>query len=569
MPVLSSHLAPVAADARLFDAIRSAPAEIWITLRDEQDVAADVADVRRRVVGGETLPLAGYVFAAKDNIDVVGLPTTAAHPDFSHIPERTATVVQRLLDAGAVLVGKTNMDQFATGLVGARSPYGAVSSAHDADRVSGGSSSGSGAATGWRIVDFALGTDTAGSGRVPGAYNRVVGLKPTLGLLPLDGVLPASPSYDTVSIFAPDVALATKVLDIAAGVSDLDPHSRSCPADVPQAAPVRPRVAIPDDASLVSLSPAMREAFAGAVRRAEEFGAEVQTIDFAPFLEAAQLLYDGGLVAERGWSFGAFLAAHPEGADPSVATIAAGAMAVDGVSVIDAQQTLLALTAEARRRIDAVDALLIPTAPIHPRHDELAADPLGVNRTVGTFTNFVNVMDLAAVAVHAETVPGEGEFGVSFVTPAFHDQVAADLAARFCAEDPGEPLAFSGGVDVAVFGAHLRGEPLNGQLQALGARFVRDVVTAPTFRMLLVEGEVDRPAVIRSADGAELPGELWRLSPLAVAQLLGTIAPPLALGHIELSDGSVVLGFTASVVGEERDITDLGGWRAYRAVASV
>ncbi|WOF23230.1 allophanate hydrolase [Microbacterium betulae] len=569
MPLIDLRHNTTAAVSALFERIRSAPADIWITLRDEADVAAEVGEVRRRIDAGEDLPLAGYVFAAKDNIDVAGLPTTAAHPAFAHTPERTATVVERIVAAGAILIGKTNMDQFATGLVGSRSPYGAVSSAHHPDRVAGGSSSGSGAAAGWGIVDFSLGTDTAGSGRVPAAYNRVVGLKPTLGLLPLDGVLPASPSYDAVSVFAPGIALATKVLDVAAGSSTRDPRSRACPADAPQAAPARPAIAVPDDESLKTLSPGMRAAFDRAVRRAVEIGAEVSAIDLEPFLEAARLLYDGGLVSERAWSFGSFLAEHPEHADPSVATIAAGAMSVEAVSVIDAQQRLVALTAEAKRRLDGSDALMLPTAPLHPSHAELAADPIGVNRTVGTFTNFVNLMDMAAIAVPGETVAGEGEFGVSFVVPAFHDQVAVDIAARFTAQEPGEPLRFSKGIDVAVFGAHLRGEPLNRQLQDLGARYVRDVSTAGTFRMLLVEGPVDRPAVIRATTGAELPGELWRLSPLAVSQLLTSIAAPLALGRIELADGDVVLGFTASVADGHRDITDLGGWRAFRAVATV
>ena len=569
MPLIDLRRDATTAVSALFERIRSAPAEIWITLRNETDIAAEAREIKRRVDAGEDLPLAGYVFAAKDNIDVAELPTTAAHPDFTHMPERTATVVERIVAAGAILIGKTNMDQFATGLVGSRSPYGAVSSAHQPERVAGGSSSGSGAAVGWGIVDFSLGTDTAGSGRVPAAYNRVIGLKPTLGLLPLDGVLPASPSYDTVSVFAPDIAIAAKVVDVASGPSTLDPHGRAFPDDAPQAAPARPVIAVPDDESLGILSPGMRAAFDRAVRRAEDAGAVVSAIDLGPFLEAARLLYDGGLVSERAWSFGSFLAEHTEHADTSVATIAAGAMSVEAVSLVDAQQRIVALTAEAKRRLDGSDALMLPTAPLHPSHAELESDPIGVNRTVGTFTNFVNLMDMAAVAVPGETVAGEGEFGVSFVVPAFHDQVAVDIAARFTSQEPGEPFRFLNGIDVAVFGAHLRGEPLNGQLQDLGARYIRDASTANTFRMLLVEGAVDRPAVVRADRGAELPGELWRLSPLAVSRLLTSIAPPLALGRIELADGEVVLGFTASVAEGHRDITDLGGWRAFRAVSTV
>jgi len=569
MTSIDPVVSPADAAAALFDRIRSAPAELWITLRDEADVRADLESVQRRATEGAELPLAGATFAVKDNIDVAGLPTTAAHPALSRVAERNATVVQRLVDAGAVVVGKTNMDQFATGLVGARSPYGAVTSPVHPDRVAGGSSSGSGAVVGWGIVDFSLGTDTAGSGRVPAAFNRIVGLKPTLGSLPLDGVLPASPSYDTVSTFAPTVAMAAAVFAVAAGPADADHRSRSWSQGAPLAAPPRPVVAVPSEADLVTLSPGMRAAFADAVARAELLGAEVRAIDLSACLEASTLLYDGGLVAERAWSFGSFLAEHPDEADPSVASIASAAGSVGGVAVVDGQQRLLELAAAARRERAGTDALLLPTTPLHPTSAAVAADPLGVNRLLGTFTNFVNLMDLAAVAVPVSTVPGEGEFGVSFVTDAFHDQVAIDLAARFVGEPEPALVSVAPGHDVAVFGAHLRGEPLNAQLVELGARYVRDVSTAPAFRMLLVEGSVDRPAVVRSGDGRELPGELWRLSPLAVTHLLDSIAAPLALGRIELADGSVVIGFTASVDGTERDITDHGGWRAFRAASAA
>lgn len=539
---------------------------IWIALRDEADVLADAEDVARRLAAGDDLPLAGLTFAVKDNIDVAGLPTTAAHPEFSRMAERSATAVERLLAAGALLVGKTNMDQFATGLVGARSPYGRVASAVDPDRVAGGSSSGSGAVVGHRIVDFSLGTDTAGSGRVPGAFNRVVGLKPTLGLVPSDGVVPACPSYDTISVFAQDVALAARVTNVLAGPSGRDPHSRGWPQDAPQGAPAAPVVAVPRDADLGALSPAMRDAFRAAVSRTRETGAEIVEIDLTPFLDAAALLYDGGLVAERAWSYGAFLADHPDGADPSVASIAAGAMEVAGVDVVADQQRLRELTATGHRAFEGTTALLIPTAPVHPTHAQLDEDPIGVNSLVGTFTNFVNLMDMSAVAVPTGPVGEEGEFGVTFVAPAFHDHVVADLAARFRGESE-EPLVGAPGIDVAVFGAHLTGEPLNHQLVALGGRLVREVRTSDGFRMLLVPGAVERPAVVRADDGTSLPGELWRLSPASVGRFLTMIAAPLGLGEIELDDGSRAIGFIASVTGDERDITQPGGWRAYRAGA--
>lgn len=550
-------------------ALDAAPTTIWITRRTAVDLADDAQSLRQRVLAGEFLPLAGLTFAVKDNIDVAGLPTTAAHPAFARVPDRNATVIERLLAAGAILIGKTNMDQFATGLVGTRSPYGVVTSALDPERVAGGSSSGSGAAVGHGLVDFSLGTDTAGSGRIPAAFNGIIGVKPTLGLLPLDGVVPASPSYDTVSVFAGTTALAARVMSVVVGPSTRDPKSREWAPEAPHAAPSRPVIAIPRQHDLASAPPGVRTAFDATVARLESLGAEMRTIDLAPFLATATLLYGGGLVSERAWSYGEFLAAHPDGADPSVATIAARAMEVDGTALVDAQQSVADAARHAREILAGTDALLIPTAPIHPTLAEVAADPIGVNGAVGTFTNFVNLLDMAAVAVPTGEVPGEGHFGVSIITERFHDQVALDLAARLLGEPEQDAVLGVPGVDVAVFGAHLSGEPLNPQLQALGARLIGDIRTSDRFRMLLAEGEIDRPAVVRAADGVELPGELWRVSPLALSTLLRSIAAPLALGEIELTDGTTVIGFTASVDLTQRDITAFGGWRAFRAASTL
>lgn len=534
---------------------------IWITLRPEEEV---LSEARSLEPGAAEKPLAGFIFAVKDNIDVAGLPTTAAHPEFSYMPEKTAPVVQRLLDAGALLIGKTNMDQFATGLVGTRSPYGVVTSARDADRVSGGSSSGSGASVGLGLVDFSLGTDTAGSGRVPAAFNGIVGLKPTLGLLPSAGVVPACPSYDTVSVFAADLNLAGKVLRVAAGPESSDPHSRTIPADAPLTAPLAPTIAVPRESDLTMLSEPAAAAFREAVSRTEALGAELKEISLEPFLEAAWLLYDGGLVAERAYSFGDFLAGHQDQGDPSVSTIAAKAQKVTGVEVIRDQQRLLDLTVQAKQQLEGADALLIPTSPTHPTVQEVQEDPLGVNAKLGTFTNFVNLMDMSAAAVPLGELAGGGHFGVTFVVPAFHDQVALDLAADFMGEEPA-PLVLDSGMDLAVFGAHMRGEPLNSQLVGLGARYLRDIRTAENFRMHLIEGDVPRPGVIQAADGSHIPGELWRLPEVGVTNLLQALPAPMALGPVTLDDGTVVTGFTAGLTGAETDITHLGGWRGFRA----
>ena len=536
---------------------------IWISVRDEQDAQADARAVEASIARGEERPLAGRVFAVKDNIDIVGMPTTAAHPAFARHPERTATAVQRLLDAGAVVIGKTNMDQFATGLVGTRSPYGIVRSALEPYRVSGGSSSGSGAAVGFGLVDFALGTDTGGSGRIPAAFNGVVGVKPTLGLVPVDGVLPACPSYDTVTVFAHDLALAARVLRTMSGPSAHDPRSRPWPATAPLAAPEHPVVAVPRAQDLSGLSTAAREAFSDACQRTQGAGATLREVDLSVFLRAAALLYDGGLVAERAYSFGPFLAKHPEGADPSVAKIAQRAAQVQGVDVVADQQELVRLTAAGLAVLEGVSALLLPTAPEHPLVQDERAEPLAVNARLGTYTNFVNLMDMAAVAVPATRIPGEGMFGVSFITRAFEDQVGVDLAARFLTVPSAQ--VFHNALPLAVFGAHMRGQALNGQLQELGARFDEPIRTSDTYRMHALPGQPAKPIVSPAGPGGggQLAGELWLMSTNALGELLAVLPRPMALGRVQLSDGREVLGFTGHPAGEEKDITSFGGWRSY------
>lgn len=540
--------------------------ELWITLRPEADALTDATEVERRLAAGEDLPLAGVVVAVKDNVDVAGLPTTAAHPAFARVAERSATAVQRLVDAGAVVLGKTNLDQFATGLTGARSPYGDVRSAVLPDRVAGGSSAGSAAAVAHGIVDVAVATDTAGSGRVPAAFNGVIGIKATFGLVPKDGVVPACPSYDCVTVLARTLTEATDALRVMTGPTPLDPQARTWPADTRLAAPDGAVVAVPEAAHLEALAPAARERFAAACRRLQDDGATLRPIDLTPFLEAARLLYDGALVAERAASFGTFLAEHPHGADPSVATIAAGAAGVPAVDLVRDQQRLHVLRAEALAALGDAHALLLPTAPEHPTAAEVAADPLGVNGRLGTFTNMVNLLDLAAVAVPTGAT-AEGLTGATVVTRAFEDQVAIDLAAVLLDEPaPARPYP-STGVPLVVFGAHLRGELRNWQLHELGARFVREVRTAPAYRMHLAPDGL-RPVVVPApvgVPGLDLPGEEWLLSPAALGALLPTVAAPLALGHVRLDDGREVLGFTGAVTGRESDISDPHGWRAFRA----
>ncbi|MFC3494798.1 allophanate hydrolase [Glycomyces rhizosphaerae] len=537
---------------------QTARPEVWIALRDKADLEAEAARVDAAVAAGGDLPLAGLVFAAKDNIDVAGLATTAGQPSFAYSPERDATGVARLRAAGAICLGKTNLDQFATGLVGTRSPYGAVRGAHDPDLISGGSSSGSAVAVALGIADFALGTDTAGSGRVPAALGGIVGIKATLGLVPVDGVVPACASYDCLTVFAPDLDLATRAIGVMTGPSSADPASRTWPADAPLAAPPAPRIAIPQEADLAPLDPQFRPLWEAAVDRCRALGADTVEIDVRPLLQAALLLYEGALVAERFAAFGTHLDA--DDTDPTVAAIVRGALKFSGADLVNDQQRLRAAQQQAAALLDGYDALLLPTAPLHPTLAQVAADPIGVNAQMGTYTNFVNLLDMAAVAIPAG-VAGTKGFGVSLIVPAFHDQVAIDLAARL--QDLQAPQYAPAGTELVVFGAHLTGFGLNPQLTDLGARYAGDVRTATAYRMYALDTEPPKPLVVRTDDGASLPGERWLLSPAALGRFLEALPAPMSLGKVELDDGTWATGFVASAP-TGTDITAAGGWRAYR-----
>lgn len=535
--------------------------EAWIALRDRAAVLAEAARVDADLAAGADLPLAGKLFAAKDNVDVAGLATTAACPSFAYEPARDATAVARLRAAGAICLGKTNLDQFATGLVGTRSPYGAVRSAIDPDLISGGSSSGSAVVVALGIADFALGTDTAGSGRVPAALNGIVGIKASLGLVPVDGVVPACPSYDCLTVFAPDLDLAATALRIMSGPSQHDPASRAWPHDTVLAAPPAPRVAIPVAANLTALDPAFRPLWEDALASFAAAGVTLVPIDAQPLLDAALLLYEGALLAERAAVFGAHIDAWPGDADPTVAEIVRGAGKFTGADLVADQQRLRTARHEAALLLAGFDALLLPTAPLHPGLAAVAADPIGVNAAMGTYTNFVNLLDMAAVAIPAGRAGTKG-FGVSVIVPAFNDQVAIDLAAR--AQGVEAPLFAPAATDLVVFGAHLQGFPLNHQLTDLGARFAGDVATAPAYRMYELDTVPPKPLVVRSENGASLPGERWRLSRAALGAFLAALPAPMTLGKVELADGTWATGFVANQPAGE-DITAAGGWRARRA----
>ncbi|TQF69417.1 allophanate hydrolase [Rhodococcus spelaei] len=539
--------------------------EVWITLRDEADVLADAAAVEARLGAGEELALAGVLVAVKDNIDVAGLPTTAACPEFAYLPAESASAVSRLVAQGAVILGKTNLDQFATGLVGTRSPYGAVRSAWDTGRVSGGSSSGSAVAVALGIADIGLGTDTAGSGRVPAALNGIVGLKLSLGIVPAHGVVPACVDYDCLTVFAADLDGAAVAARVMAGAEPRDPRSRVWPSDVPLAAPAAPRIAVPRIEDLAEVCPEYLAAFSETVAALEADGVVTQSVDISGLLAAARLLYDGAVVAQRYAAVGRFLDTHPDGADPTVAAIVAAARTPAAHELVADLDAVLRAKAAAAVTLAGCDALLLPTTTEHPTIAGVQADPTGVNRRMGTFTNFCNLLDMAAVAVPGASTAQGHPFGVMFVVPAFGDQVAIDLAARLTGAPA--PTLVDTGVELAVFGAHLRGQPLHWQLEQLGARLVETVTTTDAYRLYALDTVPLKPGLVRRGAGLGAPviGEVFRVSAAGLGGFLAALPAPMALTSVELSDGRSVVGFscTHDAIDGATDITEFGGWVAY------
>ncbi|MFJ9897088.1 allophanate hydrolase [Streptomyces sp. NPDC091280] len=527
--------------------------EIWIDLRARADVEQEARALDERVAAGERLPLAGRLFAAKGNIDVHGLPTTAGCPAYAYEPEADAPVVARLRAAGALVLGTTNLDQFATGLVGTRSPYGAVRNAHDPARISGGSSAGSAVAVALGIVDFALGTDTAGSGRVPAAFNGIVGLKPTRGLVPTTGVVPACASIDCVTVFARTLPEADQALSFMAA-----PPDRDLPP-LPQRAPGPWRVAVAARDQLGELDAGWAEAYEAAVEQLRGAGAEIRTLDLTPFTEAAAMLYEGAFVAERYTAVGGFVdkatADGVEGLDPTVTGIITRARDIPAHRLYADEERLAALRTRALSELADADALLLPTTPGHPTLAEVAADPLGANARLGRFTNSTNLFDLAAVAAPSGQVDGL-PFGVMLIGPAFTDERLSRLAREL------QPS-----VQLAVVGAHLTGQPLNPQLLSLGARLDRTTTTAPVYRLHALATTPPKPGLVHvgAESGAAIEAEVWRLPAEGLGRLLAALPRPMTLGSVELADGTRVPGFLCepAALTNAEDITANGSWRNY------
>ncbi len=582
---------PAEVIAAIFDEIgKSGLHPVWISV-----VPREQALARARQLASEDrskLPLFGVPFAVKDNMDVAGLPTTAGCPAFAYTPERSASVVARLEAAGAILIGKTNMDQFATGLVGTRSPYGACSSAFNADYISGGSSSGSAVATAKGLVSFALGTDTAGSGRVPAMFNNLIGLKPTRGVVSTTGVVPACRTLDCVSIFAETASDAARVLDVAAGFDAADAYSRvTRPGD--GAAPWSPTPFGDGKIRIGVLKASDREFFGDpwngtlyqqAIEAAQSTGAEIHEIDIEPFLRTAKLLYQGPWVAERYAAIAGFYDHHATEMEPTVAKIIGGATKYTAAQAFEGCYELEMLLRETAPTWNMVDVLLLPTAPRTFTHAEIAAAPIERNSQLGTYTNFVNLLDLAAVAVPAGMRPDGLPFGVSLIGPAFSDAallVLADGLHRKLGHTlggSGRPLANTAAIRrpavphgcqlMAVVGAHLSGQALNWQLTQRRGRLVRSCRTHPDYRFYALKGTVPAKPGLVWTPGFEGPGievEIWALPADTVGSFVEGVPQPLVIGTLRLEDGELVKGFLVEPAGvaDATEITGFGGWRAY------
>lgn len=559
---------------------------IWISRKEDAALLAEADALASRGPDAARLPLYGIPFAVKDNVDVAGLPTTAACPAFTYHPDRSSPVVEQLVAAGAIVIGKTNLDQFATGLVGVRSPYGVPRNSFDPLMVPGGSSSGSAVAVARGLVSFALGTDTAGSGRVPAAFNNLVGLKPTRGVMSNRGMVPACRSLDCLSIFALTVPDALLVLDVGSGFDAEDAYSRAAPAGFRPGLRPTPgsfTFAVPRPADLQFFGDVeAARLFDESVARVEALGGRKKEIDFTPWVETANLLY-GPWTAERAAAVGPLLAAEPDVLYPVTRAVIEKGVGPSAVDLFRAQYRLQELAQLIRPVWEEAEFLLVPTTGTAFSLADLEAAPIARNSDLGYYTNFTNLLDLAAIAVPGGFKTSGFPVGISLIGPAWHDGLLASFAHQLHAamsgplgatgiSQPSAGLSATAGiihprVELAVFGAHLTGQALNPQLRALGGRFVRGCVTAPRYRMVAIPGKVMRPGLIDIGEGGvPIRGEIWSLPADALSAFLGTITSPLGLGQVKLAAGEAALGFICEGGAQTEtaeDVSQFGYWPAY------
>ncbi|HEX4557423.1 MAG TPA: allophanate hydrolase [Xanthobacteraceae bacterium] len=587
--ILRAHRAgamtPEQTVARSFARVRAhGDPAVFISLRDEQDALAEAKALACR---SRDLPLYGIPVAVKDNIDVKGLPTTAACPAFAYQPGRDATAVARLRQAGAIVIGKTNLDQFATGLVGLRSPYGVPRNTLDATLIPGGSSSGSAVAVAAGLVPLALGTDTAGSGRVPALLNNIVGLKPSLGLVSTYGVVPACRTLDCVSVFGLTTDDAWAALTVLAGSDVNDPYSRGRPVGDLGAVPRGIKVGVPRPSERVFFGDTEAAAdYAAALARLSGLGVEIVEIDIEPFYEAARLLYEGPWVAERYAATQSLIVSSPDAMHPVTREIILDGARPSAVAAFKAFYRLEELRRAAEHTFHRVDLLALPTVPTVYSVDQVVRDPIQLNSRLGTYTNFVNLLDLCGLAVPA-ALHGARPFGITLLAPSGADALVASVGRSFHA-DTALPLGAlglpqpalaplpdtrpDGAIALAVVGAHLSGMPLNDELKLHGGRLAETTTTGPHYRLYaLTEPGARKPGLLRVASGrgAAISVEIWALPPEGFGRFVAAVPPPLSIGSVQLADGRAVKGFLveAEAVAGARDISAFGGWRAFVAAA--
>ncbi|WP_113628080.1 allophanate hydrolase [Pectobacterium peruviense] len=553
----------------------------WIVLATPELLEAQIAALLPLYrENPDALPLFGVPFAVKDNIDVAGWPTSAACPAFTYLAYKDATAVAKLKAAGAVVVGKTNLDQFATGLVGTRSPFGEVPNTFNADYISGGSSSGSASVLARGLVAFSLGTDTAGSGRVPAGFNNIVGLKPTKGWLSASGVVPACRLNDTISVFALTVEDAFTVAELAGGYDAADAYSRSHPGSAPALLPEKPRVAIPSDPTFFDDAVA-QAAWQLALVELEATGATLHPIDFSVFTQLAEQLYQGPWVAERTVAVGDMLR-QPELMDPVVHGIVASGERFSAVEAFKAEYLRAELARQIQQTLASFDALAVPTSPTIHTREAMKQEPVRNNSQLGTYTNFTNLADLSALALPAPFRADGLPAGITLIAPAWHDRALASFGLRWQAQLaltlgatgkalPAGPTTLPPSIShvrLAVVGAHLTGMPLNHQLTNRDAVRIEETHTAENYRLYaLANTQPAKPGLAKSTDGAAIIVELWDIPLARFGEFVAEIPAPLGIGTLMLADGRRVKGFICepAALSDATDITAFGGWRHWLA----